>query len=95
MKAVNQLINYECGKYERVADLILTNKRVRRGMKQFGTMNYQKNEFVSEMNQVMSNYMSNQPDIMQKSEKVCMAAREKRNNYLKRKGLITGVTSYQ
>ncbi len=66
MKAVNQLIDYECNKYERVADLILINKQVQKGMKQFGKMNYiQKNEFVTEMNQVMSNYMSNQPDIMQ------------------------------
>lgn len=66
MKAVNKLTVSECKKYERIADLIMTNKSIRSGLKHFQSMNYiQKNEFVSQMNDIMANYMSNQPDIMQ------------------------------
>lgn len=66
MKAVKKIINYECDKYERTADLVMINNKVQKGLKEFGQMNpIQKNEFISSLNKLMSNYMSNQPDIMQ------------------------------
>lgn len=66
LKAVNKLTTSECKKYERIADLVMTNKSIRSGLKQFANLNYiQKNEFISQMNDIMANYMSNQPDIMQ------------------------------
>lgn len=66
MKAVKKIINYECDKYERTADLVMINSKVQKGLKEFGQMNpMQKNEFISSLNNLMSSYMSNQPDIMQ------------------------------
>lgn len=66
MKAAKKIINYECEKYERTVDLMMINSKVQKGLKEFSTMNFiEKNEFISSLNQVMSNYMSNQPNIMQ------------------------------
>ncbi|MCR5754971.1 MAG: histidine kinase, partial [Acetatifactor sp.] len=66
LKAVNKMIDYECDKYERTTDLIMINKQVQEGLKNFAEMNpREKNEFIVDLDKVMSNYMSNQPDIMQ------------------------------
>ena len=66
MKAVKKIINYECEKYERTADLVMINSKVQNGLKEFSAMNpIEKNECISSLNQVMSSYMSNQPNIMQ------------------------------
>jgi two-component system sensor histidine kinase YesM len=66
MKAVKKIINYECEKYEQIADLVIINSKVQKGLKEFSKMNpIEKNECITSLNQVMSNYMSNQPNIMQ------------------------------
>lgn len=66
LKAVNKSIDYECNKYERIADFIMLDSRVQRGLLEFENMDYlQKNQFIINMNQVMSTYLSNLPNIMQ------------------------------
>ncbi|MCR4694855.1 MAG: sensor histidine kinase [Pseudobutyrivibrio sp.] len=65
-KAVKQMIGYECKKYEHVSDLVMINGEVQDGLRNFTDMNpFEKNAWISSLNRVMSDYMSNQPDIMQ------------------------------
>lgn len=66
LKAVSKNIQYECNKYKQVADSIMLNSRVRKGLLEFENMDYlQKNQFIINMNQIMSTHLSNLPNIMQ------------------------------
>ena len=66
LKLVQKNIQYESDKYQKISDALMVNKTVQDGLYRFDTWDYmQKNNFIVQMNSVISGHKSNSPQIMQ------------------------------
>lgn len=66
LKLVQKNIQYESDKYRKISDALMVNKTVQNGLYKFDSWDYmQKNNFIVQMNSVISGHMSNSPQIMQ------------------------------
>ncbi len=66
LKLVQKNIQYESNKYEKISDALMVNTIVQDGLYEFDGWNYmQKNNFIVQMNSLISAHLSNSPQIMQ------------------------------
>ncbi len=66
LKLVQKNIQYESDKYQKISDALMVNKTVQNGLYKFDSWDFmQKNNFIVQMNSVISGHMSNSPQIMQ------------------------------
>ncbi|MCR4778934.1 MAG: AraC family transcriptional regulator [Lachnospiraceae bacterium] len=66
LESAEKMIDFECEKYENLANQLMINPDVIKGITNFAAMNpIEKNEFIVAMNKIMSDHMSDRPYIKQ------------------------------